>query len=172
LDGPPDGLWNTLRIRPGRIPENPENKGRRISGRIRTISDQDRPDFRHGSCGAHRMTLHTIDQDQAGNHARKTHNTTRVRVDGMLLRKRDGQVAYVEYASFFGLVYVPAMDKSAEQIQCRSGDSCITFEGSNLWPLFEDLQARLCEAVQESENPVHATHGAMHIERITVRLWL
>jgi hypothetical protein len=122
------------------------------------------------------MTVHEIDhaigQDQAGNHARKAHNAARGRVDGMLLRKRDGQVAYIEYASPFNLIYIPAMEKSAEQIQCRSGDSCMTFEGSNLWPLFEDLQAKRCETVQESENPSHAALGVMHIECITVRLWL
>jgi hypothetical protein len=122
------------------------------------------------------MTLHAIDhaidQDQAGNHARKTHNTKRARADGMLLRKRDGQVAYIEYASPFGLVYIPGMDKSQEQIQCRLGDSCLTIEGGNLFLLFEDLQAKLCESVQESENPSQAEIGVMHIERITVRLWL
>jgi hypothetical protein len=118
------------------------------------------------------MTLHEINQDQAGNHTRKPHNTKRTRADGMLLRKRDGQIAYLEYASPFGLLYIPSMEKSPEQIQCRCGDSCITFEGWNLLPLFEDLQARLCEAVQESENPSQAKIGVMHIERITVRLWL
>ena len=118
------------------------------------------------------MTLHEIDQDQAGNHAKKTHNTKRTRADGMWLRKRDGQVAYIEYASPFGLVYVPAMDKSPEQIQCRSGDSCLTIEGCNLWPLLEDLQAKLCESVQESDHPSKAPLGVMHIECITVRLWL
>ena len=116
--------------------------------------------------------LQAIEQDQAGNHARKPHNTKRTRVDGMLLRKRDGQVAYIEYASPFGLLYIPSIEKSLEQIQCRSGDSCMTIEGWNLWPLFEDLQARLCEAVQESDNPSHALLGVMHIERIHVRLWL
>ena len=103
------------------------------------------------------MTLHATDhatgQDQAVNHARKQHNTTRARVDGMLLRKRDGQVSYIEYASPFNLTYIPSMEKSLEQILCRSGDSCVTIEGRNLWPLFEDLRAKLCEEVQESENP-------------------
>jgi hypothetical protein len=116
--------------------------------------------------------LQAIQQDQAGNHARKPHNTKRTRVDGMLLRKRDGQVAYIEYAAPFGLLYIPSMEKSHEQIQCRSGDSCMTFEGWNLWPLFEDLQARLCEAVQESDNPSQAALGVMHVERINVRLWM
>lgn len=118
------------------------------------------------------MTLHAIDQDQAGNHTRKPHNTKRTRADGMLLRKRDGQVAYVEYASPFGLLYIPSMEKSTEQIQCRCGDGCFTIEGRNLRPLFEDLQAKRCEEVQESENPSQAAIGVMHIERITVRLWL
>jgi len=122
------------------------------------------------------MTLHATEhatvQDQAVNHARKQHNTTRARVDGILLRKRDGQVSYIEYAAHFGLTYIPSMDKSPEQIQCRSGDTCLTIEGWNLWPLFEDLQAKLCESVQESENPSQAELGVMHIVCITVRLWL
>jgi hypothetical protein len=117
-------------------------------------------------------TGHATGQDQPGNHARKPHNPARARVDGMLLRKRDGQVAYIEYAAPFGVLYIPSIEKSLEQIQCRSGDSCITIEGGNLWPLFEDLQAKLCEEVRESENPSLAQIGVMHIERITVRLWL
>jgi hypothetical protein len=122
------------------------------------------------------MTVHEIDhatgQDQAGNHARKQHNTTRARVDGILLRKRDGQVAYIEYAAHFGMTYIPGMDKDPEQILCRSGDSCVTIEGRNLWPLFEDLRAKQCEEVRESENSSLAQIGVMHVERIDVRLWL
>jgi len=160
----------------GFAPENPENKHRRISERTRPISEQDGPPFRHAFCCKRCMILHATHHatahDQTGNHARKQHNTTRARVDGMLLRKRDGQVAYIEYAAPFGLTYIPAREKSPEQIQCRSGDSCITIEGQNLWPLFEDLQAKLCESVEESENPSQAKLGVMHIECITVRLWL
>jgi hypothetical protein len=114
---------------------------------------------------------HDIAHDQA-NHTRKQHNTKRTRTDGILLRKRDGQVAYIEYAAPFGLVYVPSMNKSLEQIQCRSGDCGMTIEGRNLWPLFEDLQAKLCEQVQESEKPSQAALGVMHIECITFRLWM
>ena len=80
--------------------------------------------------------------------------------------------AYIEYASPFGVVYIPSIEGSPEQIQCRSGDSFLTIEGNNLWPLFEDLQAKLCDAVQESEHPSQAALGVLHIERITVRLWL
>jgi hypothetical protein len=164
------------RIRAGPPPEGPENKGRRISDQFRPISDQDGFDFRHAFCYDRCMILHATDhatgQDQPGNHARKQHNTTRARVEGILLRKRDGQVAYIEYAAHFGMNYIPTIDKNPEQIQCRSGDSCITIEGWNLWPLFEDLQAKLCEEVRESENPSHVQLGVMHVERITVRLWL
>jgi hypothetical protein len=110
--------------------------------------------------------------DQAAQHTRKPHNTKRTRVDGILLRKRDGQAAYIEYASPFGVVYVPSMENSLEQIQCRLGDSCLTIEGRNFWPLFEDLQAKLCETVQESEHPSQAAIGVPHVERITIRLWL
>jgi hypothetical protein len=160
------------RIRSVHMPEHTENKHRRISERIRPISEQDGSPFRHAFCYDRCMTLHATGQDQPGNHARKQHNTTRARVDGILLRKRDGQVSYIEYAAHFGLTYIPSIEKSPEQIQCRSGDSCITIEGRNLWPLFEDLQAKLCESVEESENPSLAQLGVMHIECITVRLWL
>jgi hypothetical protein len=112
--------------------------------------------------------LQGIEQNQASDHTDKPHK----RADGLLLRKRDGQVAYIEYAAHFGLAYIPSMEKSHEQIQCRLGDSWITIEGWNLQPLFEDLRAKLCTAVQESENPSQAPLGVMHVERITVRLWL
>jgi hypothetical protein len=116
--------------------------------------------------------LQAITPDQAAQHTRKPHNTKRTRADGMLLRKRDGQAAYIEYAAPFGLLYIPNMENGLEQIQCRSGDSCFTIEGRNLWPLFEDLQARLCEGMQESEDPSQAALGVLHVECITVRLWL
>ena len=51
------------------------------------------------------------------------------------------------------------------------GDSFITIEGRCLYPLFEDLQARKCDRVRESDHKL-AVLGVMHIERITVRLWL
>jgi hypothetical protein len=69
-------------------------------------------------------------------------------------------------------MYVPNTGNGLEQIQCRSGDSCFTVEGRNLWPLFEDLRDKLCESVQESEHPSQAALGVPHIEQITVRLWL
>ena len=116
--------------------------------------------------------LQAIAQDQVSNHTRKQHNTKRTRADGMLLRKRDGQVAYIEYAAPFGVMYLPSIEGNREQIQCRSGDSCLTIEGWHLWPLFEDFQTKLCDAVQESEHPSQVACGVQHIERITVRLWL
>ena len=51
-------------------------------------------------------------------------------------------------------------------------DSCLTIEGWHLWPLFEELQTKCCDAVKESEHPAQVVHGVQHIERITVRLWL
>jgi hypothetical protein len=118
------------------------------------------------------VMLQAITPEQAAQHTRKPHNTKRARADGMLLRKRDGQIAYIEYAAPFAALYMPSMENSLEQIQCRLGDSCITIEGRNLWPLFEDLQAKLCELVQESEHPSQAAIGMLHVEQITVRLWL
>ena len=72
----------------------------------------------------------------------------------------------------FGVAYMPSIEGSPEQIQCQSGDSGVTIEGWNLWPLFEDLRAKLYELLQESENPSQAALGVLHIGRITVRLWL
>jgi hypothetical protein len=116
--------------------------------------------------------LHAVAQDQATNHTRKQHNTKRTRADGMVLRKRDGQAAYIEYAAPFGVMYVPSIEGNGEQIQCRSGDSCLTIEGWHLWSLFEELQTKCCDAVKESEHSAQVVHGVQHIERITVRLWL
>ena len=48
----------------------------------------------------------------------------------------------------------------------------MTIEGWHLWPLFEDLQVKLCESVQKSENPSQTAPGMMHIVRIIMRLWL
>jgi hypothetical protein len=116
--------------------------------------------------------LHAVEQDQATHHTRKQHNNKRTRADGIVLRKRDGQAAYIEYAAPFGVVYLPSIEGNEEQIQCRSGDSCLTIEGWHLWPLFEELQTKCCDVVQESEHPAQVAHGVQHIERITVRLWL
>jgi hypothetical protein len=116
--------------------------------------------------------LQAMAPDHASHHTRKQHNAKRTRADGMLFRKRDGQVAYLEYAAPFGVVYLPSLEKSLEQIHCRSGDSCATIEGWHLWSLFEDLQAKRCEGVQESEHPAQAARGVLHIERLTIRLWL
>jgi hypothetical protein len=48
----------------------------------------------------------------------------------------------------------------------------VTIEGRHLWPLFEDFQAKLCEEVRESDLAQPSISGMMHIETITVRLWL
>jgi hypothetical protein len=54
----------------------------------------------------------------------------------------------------------------------RAGDSAVTIEGGNLWPLFEDFQAKLCEEVRESDLAQAKVLAVMYIETITVRLWL
>jgi hypothetical protein len=70
------------------------------------------------------------------------------------------------------VAYLPALDRGLEQVQCRAGDSAVTIEGRNLWPLFEDFQAKLCEEVRESELSQANVPAVMYIETITVRLWL
>jgi hypothetical protein len=57
-------------------------------------------------------------------------------------------------------------------VQCRAGDSAVTIEGRNLWPLFEDVQAKLCEEVRELDLVQVKGPAVMYIETITVRLWL
>jgi hypothetical protein len=52
------------------------------------------------------------------------------------------------------------------------GDSAVTIEGRHLWPLFEDVQAKLCKEVRESDPVQPMIPGVMHIETMTVRLWL
>src|SRR5262249_28176192 len=116
--------------------------------------------------------LHAIDQTQASHHTRKQHNAKRTRADGIWFWKRNGQTSYLEYAVPFGVIYLPSIEGSLEQIQCRSGDSGFTIEGRNLWLLFEDVQARLCDRLQESDMVQEALPGMSYIETITVRLWL
>jgi hypothetical protein len=110
--------------------------------------------------------------EQAISHTRKAHNTKRAKMDGVRFVKRDGQAAYLEYCAPFGVAYLPALDGALEQVQCRAGDSAVTIEGRNLWPLFEDFQAKLCEEVRESDVTQATIPGVMQIETITVRLWL
>jgi hypothetical protein len=76
------------------------------------------------------------------------------------------------YCAPFGVAYLPALDGGPEQVQCRAGDSAVTIEGRHLWPLFEGLQAKLCEEVRESDPAQVKVPAVMHIETITVRLWL
>jgi hypothetical protein len=110
--------------------------------------------------------------EQAISHTRKAHNTKHAKVDGVRFVKRDGQAAYLEYCAPFGVAYLPALEGGLEQVQCRAGDSAVTIEGRNLWPLFEDFQAKLCEEVRESESSHAPIPRVMYIETITVRLWL
>jgi hypothetical protein len=110
--------------------------------------------------------------EPVSSHTRKAHNTKRAKVDGVRFCKRDGQAAYLEYCAPFGVAYVPALKGGWEQIECRTGDSAVTIKGHNLWPLFEDLQTRLCDEVRESDLAHPIIPGVMHIETITVRLWL
>jgi hypothetical protein len=111
-------------------------------------------------------------QDQTAHHTRKQHNIKRTRADGVLLQKRDGQVAYLEYTTPFGVLYMPSRAGGLEQIQCRIGDSCFTIEGRHLWPLVEDLQAKLCDRLQEAEPQDAPIPAVPYIEALTIRLWL
>ena len=84
---------------------------------------------------------------------------------------RSGAAAYIEYCGLLALEYIPSIDGRLESIRGRIGDSFLTIEGRCLSPLFEELQARKCDQVRESEHQL-AVLGVMHVERITVRLWL
>jgi hypothetical protein len=106
-------------------------------------------------------------------HARKQRNTKGIQKDGLLLVKRTGYTAYIEYNAPFGVEYFPGIEDGTEQIQCRTGDSAVTIEGKNLFPHFEDLQAKHCETLRESDRGQEtAALGVPWIETITVRLWL
>ena len=98
-------------------------------------------------------------------------STKRNGAGGILFTRRTGHAAYIEYGGPFALEYSPSVDNGLESIQGRMGDSFITIEGRCLYPLFEDLQARKCDQVRESDHKLGVL-GVMHIERITVRLWL
>ncbi len=106
-------------------------------------------------------------------HARKKANLKGTQKDGVRCLKRNGQAAYIEYTTPFGIAYFPGMDGGMEQILCHSGDSAITIEGRNLWPLFEDIQAKQCDTLHEAEHAQETSApGLPYIETITIRLWI
>ena len=96
--------------------------------------------------------------------------TKRNGAGGILFTQRTGHVAYVEYGGPFALEYSPSINDRLESIQCRMGDSFITIEGRCLYPLFEEMQARKCDQVRESDHPSQAGLGVLYVESITVRL--
>jgi len=98
-------------------------------------------------------------------------STKRNGAGGILFTMRSGAAAYIEHGGPFALEYIPSADDGLESIRGRMGDSFITIEGRCIYPLFEDLQVRKCDQVRESDHKL-AVLGVMHIERITVRLWL
>jgi hypothetical protein len=106
-------------------------------------------------------------------HARKQRNTKGTRKDGVRCIHRSGYAAYIEYNAPFGVEYFPGSEGGMERIQYRSGDSAVTIEGRNLFPHFEDLQAKHCDTLRESDHAQEtAALGVPYIETITVRLWL
>jgi hypothetical protein len=145
-----------------------KEKGRAVGRTAGPVPNPpEHPCTRRAEDYARRMSV-----EHAINHTRKPHNAKRAKVDGVRFFKRDGQVAYLEYCAPFGVLYTPALNGGLEQIQCRAGDSTVTIEGRHLWLLLEDLQTRLCEEVRESDLHQAQIPGVMHIETITVRLWL
>ena len=107
----------------------------------------------------------------ATRHSNKASNTKRTGAGGILFAMRSGAAAYIEHGGPFALEYIPSVDDGLESIRGCIGDSFITIEGRCIYPLFEDLQVRKCDQVRESDHKL-AVLGVMHIERITVRLWL
>jgi hypothetical protein len=104
-------------------------------------------------------------------HASKPRIAQRASAGGILFTMRSGAAAYIEHGGPFALEYLPGTDGGQESIQCRMGDSFITVAGKNLWPLFEEMQTRKRDAVQESDQD-QAALGVLYVESITVRLWL
>lgn len=98
-------------------------------------------------------------------------SATRHGAGGILFTMRSGHAAYVDYGGPLALEYAPSVDDGLESIRGRIGDSFITIEGRCLYPLFEELQARKCDRVRESNHKL-AVLGVLYVERITVRLWL
>ena len=102
-------------------------------------------------------------------HSSKACNTQRASAGGVLFTMRSGAAAYIEHGGPFALEYLPGSEGGLEKINCRMGDSFITIEGRNLYPLFEEMRARKCDSLRESDQD-QAALGVLHIESITVRL--
>ena len=98
-------------------------------------------------------------------------STKRNGAGGILFTMRSGAAAYIEYCGLLALEYIPSIDGRLESIRGRIGDSFITIEGRCLYPLFEEIQARKCDQVRESDHKL-AVIGVMYVENINVRLWL
>jgi hypothetical protein len=90
---------------------------------------------------------------------------------GILFTRRTGHAAYIEYGGPLALEYISSVDDGLESIRGRIGDSFIAIEGRCLYPLFEEIQARKCDRVKESDHKL-AMVGVLYVESITVRLWL
>jgi hypothetical protein len=102
-------------------------------------------------------------------HSSKSRIAQRASAGGILFTMRSGAAAYIEYGGPLGVEYSPSIEGGLEQINLRMGDSFITVAGKNLWPLFEEMQARKRDAVRESDQD-QAALGVLYIESITVRL--
>ena len=98
-------------------------------------------------------------------------STKRNGAGGILFTRRTGHAAYIEYGGPLALEYIPSVDNGLESIRGRIGDSFIAIEGRCLYPLFEEMQARKCDRVKESDHKL-AVVGVLYVESITVRLWL
>ena len=107
----------------------------------------------------------------ATRHSAKACNTKRTGASGVLFTMRSGAAAYIEHGGPFALEYTPSIDDGLESIRGRMGDSFITIEGRCLYPLFEEMQAKKCDQVRESDHKL-AVVGVLYVESITVRLWL
>ena len=98
-------------------------------------------------------------------------STKRNSAGGILFTMRSGAAAYIEHGGPFALEYMPSIDDGLESIRGRIGDSFIIIEGRSLYSLFEEMQARKCDQVRESDHKL-AMVGVLYIESINVRLWL
>ncbi len=97
-------------------------------------------------------------------------STKRNGAGGILFIRRTGHAAFIEYGGL-ALEYIPSVDNGLESIRGRMGDSFIAIEGRCLYPLFEEMQARKCDRVKESDHKL-AVVDVLYVESITVRLWL
>jgi hypothetical protein len=107
----------------------------------------------------------------ATRHSAKACNTKRTSAGGILFTMRSGAVAYIEYGGPLALEYTPSIDGGLESIRGRIGDSFITIEGRCLYPLLEEMRARKCDQVRESDHKLTVI-GVLYVECITVHLWL